>query len=72
VANVLHNGERSVLVFPQENSPDAASYQLKFKYYQRVERSFQLPPDMSLESVQVRVYEHGKSEPKIKQDVSPA
>lgn len=71
VANVLHNGERSVLVFPEEKSPDAASYQLKFKYYQRVERSFQLPPDTSLESLQVRVYEHGQSEPKIKQDVSP-
>ena len=72
VANVLHNGEKSVLVFPQESSPDAASYQLNFKYYQRVERSFQLPPDTSLESLQVRVYEHGQSEPKIKQDVSPA
>ncbi|MBI1175431.1 MAG: hypothetical protein GC139_09240 [Sideroxydans sp.] len=72
VANVLHNGERSVLVFPQENSADVASYQLDFKYYQRVERSFQLPPDMSLESVQVRVYERGVSEPRIKQDVSPS
>jgi Family of unknown function (DUF6776) len=70
VANVLHNGKQSVLVLPQKNSPDAASYQLNFKYYQRVERSFQLPPEMSLESLQVRVYEHGESEPKIKQDVS--
>jgi cell division protein FtsB len=72
VANVLHNGEKSVLVFPQENSQDTTSYQLNFKYYQRVERSFQLPPGASLESLQVRVYEHGKSEPKIKQDVAPA
>ena len=72
VANVLHNGEKSVLVFPQENSPDVASYQLNFKYYQRVERSFQLPPGASLESLQVRVYERGQSEPKIKQDVAPA
>lgn len=70
VVNVLHNGEKSVLVFPQENSADTASYQLNFKYYQRVERSFQLPPEMQLESVQVRVYERGVSEPRIKQDAS--
>ena len=72
VANVLHNGERSVLVFPAEKSPDVASYQLNFKYYQRVERSFQLPPEMSVESLEVRIDEHGKSEPKIKQDVKPS
>ena len=68
VANVLHNGKQSVMVFPQEDSPDTASYQLDFKYYQRVERSFQLPPETSLQSVEVRVYEHGESEPKIKQE----
>lgn len=70
VANVLHNGKQSVVVFPQENSPDAASYQLHFKYYQRVERSIQLSPDMSLQSLEVRVYKHGESEPKVKQDIS--
>lgn len=69
VANVLHNGEHSVLVFPQEDSADVALYKLDFKYYQRVERSFQLPAGMTLESLQVRVYQRGVSEPKIKQDV---
>lgn len=69
VANVLQNGKQTVVVFPQENSPDAASYQLNFKYYQRIERSFQLPPDALLKSVEVRVYQHGKNDPKIKQDV---
>ena len=69
VANVLHNGVRSVLVFPQANSTEAKLYQVDFKYYQRVERSFQLQPDTTLENLQVRVYERGMSEPKIKQDV---
>lgn len=69
VANVLHNGEHSVLVFPEENSGDAELYKLDFKYYRRVERSFQLPQGMTLESLQVRIYERGVSEPKIKQDV---
>ena len=75
LVNVQHNGERSVVVFPQENPPsknalDDAAYQIKFKYYQRIEHSFQLPPDMLVESVQVRIFEYGVREPKIKQDVS--
>ncbi len=70
VVNVLHNGEKSVVVFPQDAAKDGAAYQLDFKYYQRIERSFKLSPDVFIESVQVRVYERGVSEPKIKQDVS--
>ena len=75
LVNVQHNGERTVVVFPQENpaseiAADDAAYQIKFKYYQRIERSFQLPPDMLVESAEVRVFEYGVHEPKIKQDIS--
>lgn len=74
LVNVQHNGEKTVVVFPQENADtrnaaEDAAYKLNFKYYQRIERSFQLPPDVEIESVQVRVFEHGVREPKIKQDV---
>ena len=79
LVNVLHNGERSVVVFPQENTApentpghagEDAAYQLNFKYYQRIKRSFQLPPEMSVESVQVRIFEQGSGEPKVKQSVN--
>ncbi|MBI4936841.1 MAG: hypothetical protein HY846_01230 [Nitrosomonadales bacterium] len=75
LVNVQHNGEKKVLVFPEEdplskNGPVDAAYQIKFKYYQRIERSFQLPPEMQIESVQVRIFEEGAHEPKIKQDFS--
>ena len=75
LVNVQHNGEKKVVVFPQEdplakNAPVDAAYQIKFKYYQRIERSFQLSPEMQIESVQVRVFEEGAREPKIKQDFS--
>jgi hypothetical protein len=70
VVNIRRNNERSVLLFPQPDSPDAKTYQLDFKYYERVERSFQLPPDAVLESVQVRVFERGTSEPKVRQDAT--
>lgn len=69
LVNTLHNGEKTVMVFPQKNAPEDATYQLNFKYYQRVERSFQLPPNTSVESIQVRIFERGASEPKIKQNV---
>ncbi len=79
LVNVLHNGKRSVMLFPQKNTTpvntlgyagEDATYQLNFKYYQRIERSFQLPPRMSVESVQVRIFEQGLDEPKIKQSVN--
>lgn len=61
------DGKKVVLQFPQENSPEAAAYQLGFKFYQRVEKSFTLPPEMKVESVQVRVFDKGAREPKAKQ-----
>jgi len=70
VVNVVLDNQRSVLLFPEEKSPESAAYQLDFKYYQRVERTFKLPPGVTPESVQVRVYEHGSREPKIKQDAT--
>ncbi len=75
LVNVLHHGEKKVVVFPQEslvseNTPVNPEYQIKFKYYQRIERSFQLPPDMLLEGAQVRIFEEGVHEPRIKQDFS--
>ncbi len=75
LVNVLRNGERSVVVFPHENpTPENvavdATYQLNFKYYLRIQRSFQLPEDVSVESIEVRVFERGSNEPKIKQSVS--
>lgn len=71
VVNGEQDGQKVVLQFPQENSPaDVAAHQLSFKYYQRVDKVFKLPPEMQIESVQVRVFEKGMQEPKIKQTVS--
>jgi hypothetical protein len=65
------DGRKVVLQFPLENSPqDVTAYQLSFKYYQRIDKVFKLPPEMKLESVDVRVFEKGMHEPKIKQLVN--
>ncbi|TAJ78211.1 MAG: hypothetical protein EPO42_08330 [Gallionellaceae bacterium] len=69
LVNVEQDGKKVVLQFPQESSPEAAANQLNFKYYQRVDRIFKIPADVRLESVQVRVFEKGAREPKVKQTV---
>lgn len=69
VASVLKNGQRTTHLFPQDASGNA-QFQLSFKYYQRVERSIQLPQDAQLENIQVRIFEQGAREPKVRQDVS--
>jgi hypothetical protein len=68
--NTQSNGKKTVLQIPQNNAPDDSAYQLNFKYYQRIEHSFKLPPDTTVDSVQVRVFERGSSQPKIQQSVS--
>lgn len=75
LVNARHGDEKKVISFPPrgampEKLAEDAAYQLKFKYYQRIEHSFKLPPGTVAESIQVRVFEQGASEPKIKQNVS--
>ena len=63
------NGRKVVLQFPRENSPEVADSKLSFKYYQRVDRNFKVPPDVKVENVEVRIFEKGSHEPKAKQIV---
>jgi hypothetical protein len=66
VVSGVQDGNKVVLQFPQADSAqDVASYQLSFKYYQRVDKVIQLPPEVTLENVEVRVFERGMQEPRI-------
>jgi hypothetical protein len=69
VATVTEDGKTSTLVFPHDESGNA-QFKLSFRYYRRIEQSIQLPPDAQLENIQVRVFEQGQAEPKVKRDVS--
>lgn len=69
VATIVNGGQRSTLLFPQDASGNA-QFQLAFKYYLRVEKSLQLPPGAEVESVQVRIFEQGVREPKLRQNVN--
>lgn len=85
LVNIRQGDNKSVLIFPQENSPttteerkiddaehplDNTIYQLNFKYYKRIERSFRIEPETTIENVEVRIYEQGVNEPKIKRSVT--
>lgn len=70
LVNGEQDGKKVVIQFPQEDSPDVATHQMNFKYYQRVDRVFKVPPEMRVESVQVRVFEKGAQVPKVKQTVA--
>lgn len=69
VASVLENGLRTTHLFPQDTS-ESPQFKLNFKYYQRVEQSIQLPRGAQLENVQVRIFEQGISEPKVRQSIN--
>lgn len=69
VATVLENGKSTIHIFPQD-VPGNTQFKLSFRYYRRVEQTIQLPPNAQLQSVQVRIYEQGGTEPKVRQSVS--
>jgi hypothetical protein len=69
VATVVENGQSTTHVFPQDEAGNA-QFKLSFRYYRRIEQSIQLPPDAQLENVQVRIFEQGATEPKVRQSVS--
>jgi cell division protein FtsB len=71
VVNGMQDGNKVVLQFPQsESEQEVESYQLSFKYYQRVDKVIQLPPEMTLENVEVRVFKKGMQEPKITRTIT--
>lgn len=62
---------RSVsLALPDEQPDVASALELKFKYYQRVEGSFRVPPGAVLRSLTARAFEVGQTSPKATQNLN--
>ena len=70
LANVLQNGQKTVLAISSEEPEKAQVVKLDFKYYQRVEGSFQVPPGAVVKSVDVKVFEKGVLQPRLSQTVN--
>lgn len=61
-------GQKVVIQLPQ-NTAEMAGYKLNFKYYQSLDKVFKLPAEVQVESVEIKVFEKGMQEPKVKQTV---
>ena len=59
-----------MMSFPEPGDAAAAAFQLAFKYFRRVEGTFRVNPKAKVESVQVRVYETGSSQPRATHSVA--
>lgn len=66
VATIVQNGRKTTQLFPSSSS-GLEQFQVKFKYYQRLEQNLRLPPDAQLQSIQVRFFEAGSKEACIRQ-----
>ena len=66
--NFQQNGQKMVMPLASENP--SKMLDVRFKFYQRVERSFRMPPDAAVESMQVKVFENGIAQAKLMQTVN--
>jgi multidrug efflux pump subunit AcrA (membrane-fusion protein) len=61
----LTEGDQNVMMsFPEPADADAGAFRLAFKYFRRVEGTFRVNPKAKVESVKVRVYETGSTQPR--------
>ena len=70
VVNLQDGGRNVMMSFPEQADAGATAFRLSFKYFRRVEGTFRVSPKAKVESVQVRVYETGSSEPRATHTVS--
>ena len=70
VVSLQERGQSAMMSFPEPGDAGAASFRLAFKYFRRVEGTFRVSPKAKVESVQVRVYETGSSQPRATHSVS--
>ena len=67
----LTEGDHSAMMsFPEPADADAGAFRLAFKYFRRVEGTFRVNPKAKVESVQVRIYETGSTQPRATHSVS--
>jgi len=69
IVDFEQGGKSEVVSFPKEDDASQA-YNLAFKFYQRVEGTFLVPPDAVIKKVQVRVLETGNPTPVSTQTVT--
>jgi hypothetical protein len=64
IVNLTEGGQNAMMSFPEPADAGASAFRLSFKYFRRVEGTFRISPKARVESVQVRIYETGSSQPR--------
>lgn len=67
IVSLQQEGKKVVMAMPVENGK---SHDLNFKFYQRIEGSFKVPPDSVVDSLQVRIFEKDAAEPRLTETVN--
>jgi hypothetical protein len=62
-------GRAATLLLPDEQPASTATLKLKFKYYQRIEGTFEVPPGTTVRAVTVRAFESGQANPRASRNV---
>ena len=65
VVNGVQGARKIILTIPDGKEPGGEGLNVSFKYYQRLEGSFQVAPQAVVKNVQVRVFENGSAQPKL-------
>jgi hypothetical protein len=69
-AGLVSGGRSTTIALPDDQPDAAAALQLKFKYYQRIEGTFRVPPGSQLRTLQAKVLESGQSAPKATRNLN--
>jgi len=60
LVTLQQRGKNAIITLPEAGA--AQSYSINFKYFQRVEGTFRVPPDAQVKTVQVRIFEAGSAQ----------
>ena len=70
LVSFTQGGEKLVMTLPSAKEADVRSYNLNFKYYQRLEGAFHVESNAQVKKVQIRIFENGAAQPKLMQAVN--
>ena len=70
VIGVRENGRDGMIILPDQASAGNPAYRLQFKYFQRVEGTFKVPPKAKVVTVQARVMEQGSDQARTSESFS--
>lgn len=69
IATLAQNGRKTARVFPFGESGHE-QFSLNFKYYQRLDQIVRVAADMQLNSIEVRLFDQGTHEPRVRQSIT--